>query len=342
MTILKAAGAALAVVVCNCAHAGLSGSLYCSVAIPVFLGSTTSNDSCASSIVESLKMLSDNDVVSVSGTRDDLGIFIRSEASASLLAEYGHLQATALSQVRIAAGSVGGSATAGARASFADEILVFSSSLPTGTPVSLSFLYTLEFNNNYNLISDNTAANGRFRYDITSGYGLFGSQGSLVHGQVNNTFSSDYGEIGYPETVFIKDDPFAIDFSYQTTIKTFVGDTLTISGNLFTRAESLSELPYGENSSYLGYSESLAGKGANFYLNVQNIGASNISKVTSAPDVTLVAASGHSYALPVPEPASYVMLITGLCVLRLTKRGTHIRAALRFARIQRHPLRLQA
>lgn len=173
-------------------------------------------------------------------------------------------------------------------AGFGDTLVVSSSTLPVGSPVTLQM--TMSFNV---VISENQGAMFFIQYELGN------SAGQVVDFQRSSQpFSS------IPAQVF--------GFTHPVTFADTVGDTLRLSSML-----NVGIYQYFDGQSY--QSGPLAGS---YIYNQPSVDASHTSKVfldSLTSGVDIVAASGHDYGTPpvspVPEPAEAPLMLLGLAAL---------------------------
>lgn len=219
-------------------------------------------------------------------------------------ADYGSLGIYASVVSTGSATGAGGVAETTAWATFNDTLTVTSSLLPFGSPVTLRYDFSL--NRSVNISeSYQTAPTGH-----ASGYlytGLTMSRNG-TEGVNQNWCAGDCSNLNLPALGAVQIASAGIDtFSGQMQLQ--VGDVVSVFSSLSTFSRAiLSGITFATPTFGTYSTEVRSFDSAHPYFRIEG------------QDAFLVAASGHDYTMPVPEPGTYALLLAGLAMIGQTVR----------------------
>ena len=189
------------------------------------------------------------------------------------------------------------SSSASAKANWTDSLTVTSSSLSVGTPVQLMFLASYQATYQVGaydpLVGGFPFATSTLDFETYVTDDATGASTPLV---LQKMYS------GYASTLY--PSPQTDNMSLQATLNTNVGDTVNL--NSLVAIESSSGVKVGIQSFKI---QTYANSGGSFGL-----------FVNAPSDVSIISASGHSYAAPTPAPASLPVFAVGMGALILSLR----------------------
>lgn len=127
--------------------------------------------------------------------------------------------------------------------------------------------------------------------------------------EIRSTIYGGTDDIFLFDSLFTLFDPINGGFSksYSDTLVARVGSTLTVRSDLYAYSASTADARF-ENNSQEGKSTASAMNSLTTYLTPATAG------------VQLIAQSGHDYTAPVPEPAAWGMMLSGLALVGMVAR----------------------